>query len=172
MNNVTANILRFLIMILLQVFLCDYIHLFGFITPAFYLLALFLLPLDMPKSAQYLVGFATGYIVDMFGHTLGVNAAACTVIMFIRPYLTRFLNGRKVSDTVDKPIPGVKNFKWLALYAAVLTLVHQTMVIMVETATFSHFGHTLLCILGNSLLTAFFILCTEYIFYPVKGKNN
>lgn len=170
MNNVTANILRFLAMLILQVFLCDYIHLFGFITPAFYLLALFLLSLDMPKSAQYLIGFATGFIVDMFGHTLGVNAAACTVIMAIRPSLTRFLNGRKVSDTVDKPTPGVKNFKWLVLYAATLTLLHQTLVIMIETATFNRFGHTLLCILGNSVLSAFFILCAEYIFYPVKGK--
>ncbi len=170
MNNVTANILRFLVMLLLQVFLCNYIHLFGFITPAFYLLALFLLPLDIPKSAQYLIGFATGFVIDMFSHTLGVNSAACTVIMFIRPSLVRLLNGRKTSDTVDKPIPGAKNFKWLVFYAAALTLLHQTLVIMTETATFNHFGHTLLCILGNSLLTAFFILCAEYIFYPVKGK--
>lgn len=172
MNNVASNILRIILVLLLQVFICNYIHLFGFITPAFYILGLLLLPLEMPKSIQYLIGFCCGLFVDMFTHTLGVNAAACTIIMFIRPFIVKALNGRKTSDTVERPIPGVKDFKWLVFFVVFLTLIHQLLVVMLETMSFHNFLHTLLVIIGNTVLTAFLILCAEYIFYPVQGKNR
>ena len=172
MNNVVSNILRILLVLLLQVFICNYIHLFGFITPAFYLFGLLLLPLELPKSIQYLIGFCCGLFVDMFTHTLGVNAAACTVIMFIRRFIVKALNGRKTSESVERLIPGVKDFKWLISFVGVLTLVHQFLVVMLETLSFHNFLHSLTAIIGNTVLSAFIILCAEYIFYPVQGKNK
>jgi len=172
MNNVASNILRIILVLLLQVFICNYIHLFGFITPAFYILGLLLLPMELPKSVQYLIGFCCGLLVDMFTHTLGVNAAACTVIMFIRPFIVKALNGRKTSDSVERFIPGVKDFNWLVFYVSVLTLVHQFLVVMMETLSFHNFLHSLTAIIGNTVLTAFLILCAEYIFYPVQRKNK
>lgn len=172
MNNVASNIFRIILVLLLQVFICNYIHLFGYITPAFYLLGLLLLPLELPKSIQYLIGFCCGLVVDMFTHTLGVNAAACTVIMFLRPLIVKALNGRKTSDSVERLIPGVKDFKWLVFFVGVLTLVHQFLVVMLEALSFHNFLHTVIAIIGNTVLTAFLILCAEYIFYPVQGKNK
>ncbi|MBR4918681.1 MAG: rod shape-determining protein MreD [Bacteroidales bacterium] len=172
MNNVASNILRIIIVLLLQVFICNLIHLFGFITPAIYILGLLLLPLELPKSVQYLIGFCCGLFVDMFTHTLGFNTAACTIIMFIRPYIVKALNGRKTSDSVERPIPGVKDFKWLISYVGVLTLVHQSLIVMLETMKFHNFLYTFIAIIGNTVLTTFLILCTEYIFYPVQGKNK
>lgn len=172
MNNVASNIFRIILVLLLQVFICNYIHLFGYITPAFYLLGLLLLPLELPKSIQYLIGFCCGLVVDMFTHTLGVNAAACTIIMFLRPLIVKALNGRKTSDSVERLIPGVKDFKWLVFFVGVLTLVHQFLVVMLEALSFHNFLHTVIAIIGNTVLTAFLILCAEYIFYPVQGKNK
>ncbi len=172
MNNVTSNILRFLIVLLLQVFICNYIHLFGFITPAIYLLALLLLPLELPLSVQYLIGFFSGLFVDMFTHTLGVNAAAATILMFIRPFIVKALNGRRTSETVEHLVPGSKDFKWLLAYVGFLTTIHQFLVVMFETMSFRNFGHSLLAIVGNTVLTAFVILCAEYIFYPIQGKSK
>lgn len=172
MNNVASNILRIILVLLLQVFICNYIHLFGFITPAFYIIGLLLLPLELPKSVQYLIGFFCGLFVDMFTHTLGFNTAACTIIMFIRPFIVKALNGRKTSDSVERPIPGVKDFKWLVSYVGILTFVHQLLIVMLETMKLHNFLHTLVAIVGNTVLTAFLILCAEYIFHPVQGKNK
>ena len=58
MNNVISNILRFLIMLIVQIVICQHVCLFGYMTPALYLLALFLLPLELPLSLQYLIGRA------------------------------------------------------------------------------------------------------------------
>lgn len=171
MNSATSNILRFIVVLLLQVFVCNYIHLFGFITPALYLLALLLLPIELPKSVQYLIGFCCGLFVDLFTHTLGVNAAAGTLMMFARPFLVKALNGRKTGDGVERLVPGAKDFPWLLAYVGALTLLHQSVVVMCEAMSFRNFGHSLVAIAGNTLLTSFVILCAEYIFHPVQGKS-
>ena len=168
MNNIISNILRFVVVIFLQIFVCNYINLFGFVPPALYLLALLLLPLELPMSVQYVIGFFTGLIIDMFTHTLGVNAAAGVIVMFVRPYVVRLLNGRSAVEGVDRPEPGIKDFKWIFTYVLLLSFLHQFMSVMLETSSFRNFGHTLLSILCNTAFTAFVILCVEYIFFPTK----
>lgn len=170
MNKVVANLLRFLIVIPLQIFICDRMLMFGFISPALYLLPLFLLPLELPLSIQYLIGFVTGLIMDMFSQTLGINALACTIFMVVRPYLANALNGHRKIEGEDKPAPGHKSFKWILLYVLLLSFLHQTMVILIEAFTFRNFIHTLLNIVGNTGFTVFIIICVEYIFMPAKKK--
>lgn len=170
MNNVLSNILRFLLMIVLQVFVCNHINLFGFATPALYLLALLMLPFELPLSAQYFIGFLTGFVVDMFTHTLGVNALACLVVMFVRPYLVKRLDSGKSTEGINRPVPGIKDTKWIFFYVILLSLIHQMLVIMLETSSFANFGHTLLVIFCNTVFTAFLLLCCLYIFYPAKSK--
>ena len=66
MNNIIANILRFLLLLIAQIAICQHINLFGYMSPALFLLALFLLPLELPLSLQYLIGFATGFVSQCF----------------------------------------------------------------------------------------------------------
>lgn len=170
MNNATANILRFLLTILVQVFVLNYVHLFGCVNAYLYLLALLMLPFELPLGLQYLIGFATGFLIDMFTMTYGINTSACVLMMFVRPYLVMALNGRKTDDMVDKPLPGVKDFRWLLAYTVILVFLHQFATVMLETFTFRHFWKTILVILGNTILSSFVILCCEYIFTPVKKR--
>ena len=129
-----------------------------------------MLPFELPLGLQYLIGFATGFLIDMFTMTYGINTSACVLMMFVRPYLVMALNGRKTDDMVDKPLPGVKDFRWLLAYTVILVFLHQFATVMLETFTFRHFWKTILVILGNTILSSFVILCCEYIFTPVKKR--
>ena len=173
MNNVIANILRFFVLLLVQVAICQHISLFGYMTPALFLLALYLLPLEMPLSLQYVIGFATGFVTDAFAHTLGVSSFACTLLMFLRPYIVRMLNGANnvKFENIDRPVPGVKDFRWVFLYTLTLTSIYEVVAVLLETMTFKNFGHTLLVIVGNTLFSVFVILCIEYIFHA-RVKNE
>ena len=173
MNNVVANILRFFVLLLVQVAICQHISLFGYMTPALFLLALYLLPLEMPLSLQYVIGFATGFVTDAFAHTLGVSSFACTLLMFLRPYIVRMLNGANnvKFENIDRPVPGVKDFRWVFLYTLILTSIYEVVSVLLETMTFKNFGHTLLVIVGNTLFSVFVILCIEYIFHS-RVKNE
>ena len=174
MNNIIANILRFLVLLVAQIAICQHISLFGYMTPALFLLALFLLPLELPLALQYIIGFATGFVVDAFSHILGVSSFACTLMMFLRPYIVRSLNGANnvKFENIDRPVPGVKDFRWIFLYTLILTSVCEVASVLLATMTFKNFGHTLLVILGNTVFTVFVILCIEYIFHPRMKKNE
>ena len=173
MNKVISNILRFLVLIVVQVAVCQRICLFGYMKPALFLLALFLLPLEIPLSLQYLIGFVTGFVVDAFAHTMGAGSFACTLLMFVRPYIVQLLDGSNTVkfENINRPAPGVKDFKWILLYTLILTALYQITYMMLETMTFRNFGHTLLAILGNTAFSVFVILCVEYIFHS-RTKNE
>jgi hypothetical protein len=161
------------ILLIAQVAICQHICLFGYMTPAVFLLALFLLPLELPLSLQYLIGFASGFVVDAFAHTLGVSTFACTLMMFLRPYIVHWLNGNNNNafENIDRPVPGAKDFSWVFLYTLILTSIYEIAAVLLETMTFKNFMHTLLVILGNIVFTVFVILCIEYIFYS-RTKNE
>lgn len=168
MNNALANVLRFFITLLIQVFVCMNIHLFGCVNAYIYLLALLMLPVELPRWVQYIIAFATGFIVDAFSMTYGIHASACLLMMFVRPYLITGLNGRKTSDTVERLTPAARDFRWILVYTVISVFIHQVAVVMLETWTFAHFWKTFLVIAGNTILTTTIILGCEYIFIPKK----
>lgn len=170
MNKTTRHILRFLLLLTIQVLICNHVQLFGFMNPYIYIMAILLLPLEIPRSAQYLIGFLTGLIVDLFTMTYGVQASATLMVVFVRPHIVHLLNGRRIPDGIDRPVPGVKDFKWLFLYTLILVFIHHFMITLLEIFSFKNFGYTLLVSIANALFTTFIILCAEYIFSPLKKR--
>ena len=171
MNNVFAQIFRFLILITLQVLICNNIHLFGFLNPQLYVLALLLLPIELKKSAQYMIAFFTGLTVDFFLQTFGIHALACLILIAVRPAFVFILSGSRPQDAILKPIPGVKDFKWLVLYTIGLVFIHQLIVTGVETFTWTEWLRISWISIANTLFTTVIILAIEYTFISEKIKN-
>jgi len=170
MNKLTTNASRFIILILLQVFVFNYVQWFGFLNPFVYLLFLILLPLEIPKSWQYILAFISGLIVDSFLKTFGIQAFACVLMVFLRPYVIFLLNGFKPLETGIIPAPGVKDFNWILVYTLLLVFVHQITVAILETFQWAQWWRIIWTSMLNTLFTAFIILCIEYIFYSNKNR--
>ena len=112
-NKAIRQILVFSLLLALQILVFNHIHLFGFLNPNIYLLALLLLPLELPKSAQYAIAFVAGFIVDIFQMSiLGVNTSASMIVILLRPYVMNLLNVNKKKSEMDVPKPGKKDFKF------------------------------------------------------------
>jgi len=172
MNNFTANLSRFFILILLQVFVFNYVQWFGFLNPVVYLLFLILLPLEIPKSVQYILAFITGFMVDLFLKTYGIQAFACALMTFFRPYIILILNGFKPLEAGIKPVPGVKDFAWILVYTFLLVFVQQLTVTILEIFRWVEWWRIIWISAVNTLFTTFIILCIEYIFYAGKNKKS
>jgi rod shape-determining protein MreD len=170
MNKFIKNFFCFIILILLQVFVFNYIQWFGFLNPVVYLLFLILFPLDIPKSYQYIIAFVTGFIVDSFLRTYGIQSFASVLMMFLRPYIIQILNGFKPVENDIKLIPGVKNFRWILIYTLLLVFVHQITVTILEVFQCVQWWRILWASVANTLFTTFIILCMEYIFYSEKSR--
>jgi len=170
MNKFTKNFSRFIVLILLQVFVFNYVQWFGFLNPFVYLLFLILLPLEISKSVQYIIAFSTGFMVDVFLRTYGIQTFACVLMIFFRPYIILILNGFKPFESGVRPVPGVKEFSWILVYTLLLVFIHQITVTTLEVFQWIQWWHIIWSSVANTLFTTFIILCIEYIFYTEKGR--
>jgi len=168
MNKFPKYFSNFIVLILLQVFVFNYVQWFGFLNPAVYLLFLILLPLEIPKSVQYIIAFITGFIVDAFLKTYGIQAFACVLMVFLRPSAILVLNGLKPLEKGSLPIPGIKDFNWILIYTLLLVFIHQITVTALEVFQWLQWWRIVWTSVLNTFFTTFIILCVEYIFYSGK----
>uniref|UniRef100_UPI003FED4358 rod shape-determining protein MreD n=1 Tax=Phocaeicola sp. TaxID=2773926 RepID=UPI003FED4358 len=90
--------LWFLALVLVQVLVFNHIHVAGYATPFIYIYFLLMLNLDTKRNTLLLAGFLLGLVIDMFANTPGMNAAATTLLEFLRPWLISHIVPRDNTD--------------------------------------------------------------------------
>jgi rod shape-determining protein MreD len=138
-------------------------------TPFLYILFLLLLPFGIPNILLYIIAFATGLTLDAFYDTLGVHAAACVMLVFVR---ILFISVTVSRDGFDEPEPTLGNmgFKWFILYALLCIFSHHIVLFLLETFRFTELSYTLLRCLLSGLFTLFTVVLVEFIFYNRKMR--
>ena len=69
MNKTLLHIIRFVVLVLVQVLLVNHIRLGGYVHPYVYILFVMLLPINISNWQLLLLGFGLGFCVDMFTGT-------------------------------------------------------------------------------------------------------
>lgn len=174
MSSLFKNIIRFIVLVLLQVFVLNRIMLYDLINPYLYLLFILLLPINIPRPALLLLGLATGLVMDMFMNTMGMHAAACVLIAYLRPFVLNILSpqgGYETAGSAKSPSLGTLGFAPFAIYATTLILIHHTAYFVLEVFGFSNLFYLLLKILLSSAVTLGLVLLTEMLFYRKAGRK-
>ena len=70
------NILRFVVLVLIQVLVINNLQLSSYVDPFIYVLFILLLPFETPGWILLLFAFSLGLTIDMFSDTAGVHASA------------------------------------------------------------------------------------------------
>jgi cell shape-determining protein MreD len=162
------NIGRFVFLILFQVLILNNIQFSGYINPYFYIYFILLLPFETPRWLLLLSAFLLGLSLDAFTNTFGLNASACVLMAFARPFVisaistgTEFMIGHS---------PSLKNqgMKWFAYYSIILVLVHHFALFYLEIFRFTEFFQTLLRVLLSSVFTLLIVFIAEYLSYPTE----
>ncbi len=165
MNNLLLkNIIRFVLLILVQVFLLNKMNLSGYINPYAYLLFILLLPVNINRSGLLILAFFTGLTIDLFGNTLGLHAAATVLLAFLRPrVINLFFSNIEFTgdDEPGLPIIGVGGF---FRYALVLVFVHHAFLFFLEIFSFSNFPDTLYRIIFSTLVSTLVIMIIVLLF--------
>ncbi len=164
-NLIFRNILRFIVLMLLQVLVFNNIHVFSYITPFIYILFILLLPFETPRWLMLLLGFILGIIMDVFSNTGGIHTSATVLIAYIRPWAQNTISSKQEYEPGIQP--GIKNmgFRWFFLYSLILTTIHHIVLFYLEVFRFSDFFQTMYHALLNMVYTMVFILVIQYVFY-------
>ena len=156
--TVRANIVRFIVLVLLQALVLDHIDLaHGWVVPYIYVLFILLLPFETPPWATLILGFILGMTMDFFSSRPGMHAGACVLLAYGRVWMLRILRPREGYDPGKRPIIQHMGVAWFTTYAGVLILVHHLWLFFVEVYRFDDFLDTLLRALMSSAGTL--VLC-------------
>ena len=100
------KLLFFVVVVLVQVLVCNNIHLFDYAMPMIYIYFLMLFRRDYPRWGILLWCFALGLTLDTFSNTPGVASASATLIGFLQPYIFAPFIQR---DNLDDMVPDMRS---------------------------------------------------------------
>lgn len=155
MNNlIFVNTARFIGLVLIQVLVFNHINLFGYINPLIYITWVFLFPVRKNITPFLLLSFLLGLSIDFFSDSGGINAAATTVIAFIRlPLLKTII--KKDFDYVLFSLRST-SFSKAFSYITISTFIHHFIVFSLAYFNFEDY----VPILSNTLVTSIFTIVT------------
>jgi len=166
MSNLLKNIIRFIFLILIQVFVLDRIRLGSMVTPYIYYLFILWLPFNMKRSWQMIWAFALGFTLDSFQHNPGFHAAACVLVAYMRPFVINLLIPQEGADT-NYEEPSAKSmggFLTYIIYAGILTLIHNSWLFFLEAWQFGDIWYFLSKTIFSTIINLSLIILTELLF--------
>jgi len=179
MNQAVKNILRFTVLVLLQVLILNKINLmwwtyppgFPMFIPYIYPLFILLLPFETPVWTLLLAGFGLGITIDTFTNTAGMHAAATVLMAYLRTNVLSALLPRNMSE-YEGLQPSVKNMGWspFLVYSAFLITIHHLVFFTFEMWTFSGIGMILLKTFASGVTSMLFIIA--YVLLFTRQSNS
>ena len=151
------QIVRLVVVVLLQVLLFDHLQIAGWGLPMVYVLFLMNLPVQVPRWAEMLIGAIVGLVFDVWHSSLGVNMAACVAFCYLRPILLGNLIQdleRVKGEVCSASIGSIEYVKSLAI----LTVIHHLLVFSLESWSWHNWWIVLLQTLLSSVLTILIIM--------------
>jgi rod shape-determining protein MreD len=87
------NVVRFTLLVLVQVLVFNRLNFFGFINPMVYILFLYWYPIKENRAVFIGLSFLLGFFIDFLSDTMAIHAASTVTIAYLRPAIMRFVFG-------------------------------------------------------------------------------
>ncbi len=168
---IIINIIRFFVLVFLQVFLLKNITLYNLSTPYLYILFILLLPFEIPNVLLFLLAFILGLTVDAFYNTPGLHAAACVLLALVRVLFISITVQKDGFDNEPEPTLSLMGFRWFFTYAVILTLFHHFFLFNLEVFRLSEIQYTLTRVVLSTAFTLFLMLMSGLLFYRRKERK-
>lgn len=166
MSNLVKNIIRFCLLIFVQVFILDQVPpLHQLVTPYIYYLFILWLPFKMGRRMQMLLAFALGFALDCFTNTYGLHSAPCVLIAYIRPFLINLLISQEGAESnYNEPSIQSMGFTPYFTYVLILTFIHHTFLFFLQALQTGGFFYFFLKTLISTAVSLLLIFLTELLF--------
>jgi rod shape-determining protein MreD len=168
---IIVNLIRFVFLVFIQVFLLKNISLYNLSTPYLYILFILLLPFETPNVLLFLLAFLLGLTIDMFYNTPGLHSASCVLLAFVRILFISITVQKEGFDNEPEPTLSVMGFRWFFTYALILTLFHHFFLFNLEVFRFSEIQYTLTRVVLSTIFTVFLMLVSGLLFYRSRERK-
>jgi hypothetical protein len=152
--------LMILLYMALQILFLRNVVLFNYAFCFIYIGGVLLLPADTDRLYLLLIGFATGFVVDVFSNTFGMHAFATVLIAYIRPFLVNYQMEAKGAERMDLGIRAQGLGSFLS-YIVPLIFIHHAALFLMEMNNFGMILYTLTRIGASVLLSTIVLVLLE-----------
>lgn len=156
------QILRFVVIMLLQLLLINQLQFFGICRPYIYLMCLLMMPITLPVSVDMLIGMAVGLLMDILSNSIGVHMAACVVVMYARQRIihTMITESERLTSEISLVSIGAEAF---IRYTIGMIVVHHSIVFIMSAWSIDQLGWTILRIIVSGMVSAGLILLYNFV---------
>ena len=168
---IIINLIRFVALVFLQVFLLKNVTLYNLSTPYLYILFILLLPFETPNLLLFALSFIMGLTIDAFYDTPGLHTASCVLLAFVRILFISITVQKDGFDNEPEPTMSMMGFRWFFTYALILTLFHHFFLFNLEVFRLSEIPYTLSRFVLSSIFTVFLMLLTGFLFFRRKERK-
>jgi hypothetical protein len=168
--EIAQNILRWFLLVGLQVLVFNHIDLGGYYNPLVYVLVILSLPIEVRPALVLIMGFITGLVIDLFSHTIGLHTMSFTLMAFLRPFMLGIIAPRDGYEFGTRA--SLDDFGWVryVLYVSPLIFVHHLMLFSLEAFGTGSTWIALKKIVINFVLSLGMILLIQTFMTP-KSTN-
>ncbi|RAI84081.1 rod shape-determining protein MreD [Algoriphagus yeomjeoni] len=157
------NLITFVFLVIclctVQILLLKNVALFGVAFCFIYLLAILSFPINIRSFSLILISFGIGLLIDVFYDTLGLNAAAATLLAFLRPYWLKAISPNGGYDDSNNPTLREMGIGWYISYSLPLVFAFSLMFFTADQwGTGGLFG-----VLNKSLFSSIFTVILAII---------
>lgn len=170
-TDLLKNIIRFILLVLVQVLVIQNVNLTGYIILLPYVMWIIMLPFETNRNMVLLASFLMGVCVDYFYDSSGLHAFACTAMGFSRYYVLKYISPREGYDPGVEPTIEDMGLQWFLRYAGILVVIHHFFLFYLEIFRFSEFFSTLLRVVLSSAGTLGMIYLIQFLFFTNNRKT-
>ncbi len=166
---ISLNIIKFIFLVLIQILILNPMNIGGIIHPMLYILFIITLPFETPRWLMLILGFTLGLIIDIFSDTLGIHAAATTLLAYVVPIIWRILAPHDGYEIGDNPRINKLGAKWFIQYIIILTFIHHTAFFFIEAFSMNFFFSTIWTSILNTIFTVILLILSQLL---VNKRND
>lgn len=167
MNSaVFSNIARFIMLLSAQILIFNNLKFLGYISPFPYVLFIILYPVNGNRYGLLISSFLLGLMVDMFSNSGGVNATACLILAYYRPYIFKFSFGLSYEYQTVKLNDVLTPERFSFIFIAVV--IHHFTLFLLEIFRFNFIFEIFIKTILSTLFTVLLCILIIYLIKPNK----
>lgn len=169
MNNIISkNIIRFIVLIFLQISVMNNIYLGGYANLFVYILFVLMLPTNINKVLLLFLSFMSGLVVDIFSCSLGFHAFSATLVGFARILFANRILTKDDNSEIENPSVKSVSFSTYIFFMLILTFIYCLSYYTIEAFCFYDFYNVIIRTLLSTIVSSAFMLAFEFLFVSSK----
>lgn len=150
-----------IVLLLAQAVVFDNVCLFNVAVPVVFVYTIFKLPVSLGTNSVLVISFLSGFIIDIFADTYGMNSLACTIAGMTRNGVIHMFvpRGEEMSD----PIPSAKSMGRATYirYMTVMTLLYCILIFGIQAFTFFNILLTIERVIASTILSLLLMIAID-----------